>query len=167
MSRLSPELPFTWGGRALPFWFLHSCSDLSSRKITRGYFKGQVSSQRLSPKMLLPSYKEPKLKGVFIWKLVSLRSLESFEGQWKKENTCWQAQTSAPSYKHQPQCFSQCVFDGIFSILQGLNAGTQKATVDVLKMVRCLSSFLNNRTLFLHQGPAYVVSVSVKAYPMH
>lgn len=65
-------------------------------------------------KMLLPSCKEPKLKGVFIWKLVSLRSLESFEGQWKKENTCWQAQMSAPSYKHQPQYFSQCVYDRIF-----------------------------------------------------
>ena len=50
MSRLGPELPFTWGGRVLPFWFQHSCSDLSSRKITRGYFKDQVSSERLSPK---------------------------------------------------------------------------------------------------------------------
>lgn len=49
-SLLSPELPFTCGSRALPFWFLHSRSDLSSRKITRGYFKGQASSQQLSPK---------------------------------------------------------------------------------------------------------------------
>lgn len=166
MSQLSPELPFTWGGRVLPFWFLHSCSDLSSRKITRGYFKGQVSSQRKS-KMLLPSCKEPKLKGVFIWKLVSLRSLESFEGQWKKENTCWQAQTSAPSYKHQPQYFSQCVYDRIFSILwdstQRGECGNSKSDC----MLGCWCSFLNNKTLFLHQWSAYVVSVLVKAYPMH
>lgn len=70
-------------------------------------------------KMLLPLCTEPKLKGVFIWKLASLRSLESFEGQWKKENTCWQSQTSAPSYKHQAQYASQCVYDwGVFHFVR-------------------------------------------------